>query len=38
MVHGQPRHPQIQGSVGRANGGRKDMLAAWMGDNDTNAC
>ncbi|XP_066971895.1 KRAB-A domain-containing protein 2-like [Macrobrachium rosenbergii] len=36
MVHGKPRHPQSQGSVERANGDIKDMLVAWMGDNDTN--
>ncbi|KAK6178643.1 hypothetical protein SNE40_011172 [Patella caerulea] len=36
MVHGKPRHPQSQGSVERANGDIKDMLVAWMGDNNTN--
>ncbi|XP_068242266.1 KRAB-A domain-containing protein 2-like [Palaemon carinicauda] len=36
MAHGKPRHPQSQGSVERANGDIKDMLVAWMGDNDTN--
>ena len=36
MVHGKPRHPQSQASVERANGDIKDMLVAWMGDNDTN--
>ena len=35
MVHGKPRHPQSQGSVERANGDIKDMLAAWMTDNNT---
>ena len=36
MVHGKHRYPQSQGSVERANGDIKDMLLAWMGDNDTN--
>ena len=36
IVHGKPRHPPFQGSVARANGNIKDMLAAWMGDNNTN--
>ena len=36
IVHGKPRHPQSQGSVERANGDIKDMLVAWMGDNNTN--
>ena len=35
MVHGKPRHPQSQGSVERANGDIKDILVAWMSDNDT---
>ena len=35
MVHGKPRHPQSQGSVEGANGDIKDMLAAWMTDNNT---
>ena len=35
MVHGKPRHPQSQGSVERANGDIKDMLAAWLSDNNT---
>jgi len=35
LVHGKPRHPQSQGSVERANGDIKDMLVAWMGDNNT---
>ena len=34
MVHDEPRHPQSQGSVERANGDNKDMLLALMGDND----
>ncbi|XP_068245435.1 KRAB-A domain-containing protein 2-like [Palaemon carinicauda] len=36
VVHRKPRHPQSHGSVERANGDIKDMLVAWMGDNDTN--
>ena len=35
MVHGKPRHPQSQGSVERANGDIKDILVAWMSDNNT---
>ncbi|XP_064086079.1 KRAB-A domain-containing protein 2-like [Macrobrachium nipponense] len=35
VVHGKPRHPQSQGSVERANGDIKDMLIAWMSDNNT---
>src|ERR1043165_7601309 len=35
MVHGKPRHPQSQGSVERLNCGIKDMLIAWLGDNNT---
>ena len=35
MVHGKPRHPQSQGSVERANGDIKDMLVAWMADNNS---
>ena len=35
MVHGNPRHPQSQGSVERANGDIKDMLVAWLADNQT---
>ena len=34
MVHGKPRHPQSQGSVERLNCDVKDMLVAWLGDND----
>ena len=37
MVHGKPRHPQSQGSVEHANGDIKDMLAAWVTDNNTQA-
>ena len=35
LVHGQPRHPQSQGSVERANRDIKDMLTAWLADNNT---
>ncbi|XP_046549464.1 KRAB-A domain-containing protein 2-like [Haliotis rubra] len=35
IVHGKPRHPQSQGSVERANCDIKDMLVAWLGDNNT---
>ena len=35
IVHGKPRYPQSQGSVERANCDIKDMLIAWMSDNDT---
>ena len=35
MVHGKPRHPQSQGSVERANSDIKDILVAWMSDNNT---
>ena len=35
IVHGKPRHPQSQGSVERANFDIKDMLIAWLGDNDS---
>ncbi|XP_071103366.1 uncharacterized protein [Haliotis cracherodii] len=35
IVHGKPRHPQSQGSVERANCDIKDILVAWLGDNDT---
>ena len=34
-VRGKPRHPQSQGSVERANGDNKYMLAAWSQDNST---
>ena len=34
-VHGKPRHPESQGSVERANSDIKDMLIAWMSENDT---
>ncbi|XP_064098547.1 KRAB-A domain-containing protein 2-like [Macrobrachium nipponense] len=35
MVHGKLRHPQSQGSVERANADIKDMLTAWLADNET---
>ncbi|XP_068229435.1 KRAB-A domain-containing protein 2-like [Palaemon carinicauda] len=35
IVHGKPRHPQSQTSVERANGDTKDMLVAWMADNNS---
>ena len=35
MVHDKPRHPQSQGSVERLNCDIKDMLIAWLGDNNT---
>ncbi|KAK7096357.1 hypothetical protein V1264_005659 [Littorina saxatilis] len=35
MVHGKPRHPQSQDSVERANSDIKDMLTAWLAENDT---
>ena len=35
LVHGKPRHPQSQGSVERANGVIKDMLLAWLSDNNS---
>ena len=38
MVHGKPRHPQSQGSVERLNCDVKDMLIAWLGDNNTSDC
>lgn len=35
IVHGQPRHPQTQGSIERANADFKNMLRAFLTDNDT---
>ncbi|XP_068235554.1 KRAB-A domain-containing protein 2-like [Palaemon carinicauda] len=35
IVHGKSRHPQSQGSVERANGDIKDILVAWMADNNS---
>ena len=34
-VHGKPRHSQSQGSVERSNQEVRDMLVAWMSDNNT---
>ena len=35
IVHGKPRHPQSQGSVGRLNLDIKDMLISWLSDNNS---
>ena len=35
LVHGKPRHSQSQGSVERSNQDVRDMMAAWMSDNNT---
>jgi len=35
LVYGKPRHSQIQGSVERSNQDVRDMLVAWMSDNNT---
>jgi len=35
IVHGKPRHPQSQGSVERLNCDIKDILIAWLGDNNS---
>ncbi|XP_024879377.1 SCAN domain-containing protein 3-like [Temnothorax curvispinosus] len=35
LVHGKPRHSQSQGSVERSNQDVRDMLVAWMLDNNT---
>src|SRR5215510_869788 len=35
LVHGKPRHYQSQGSVERSNQDIRDMLVAWMSDNNT---
>ena len=35
LVHGKPRHSQSQGSVERSNQDIRDMLIAWMSDNNT---
>jgi len=34
LVHGKPRHSQSQGSVERSNQAVRDMLVAWMSDNN----
>ena len=35
LVHGNPRHSQSQGSVERSNQDVRNMLVAWMSDNNT---
>ena len=35
LVHGKPRHSQSQGSVERSNQDVRDMLVAWICDNNT---
>jgi len=35
LVHGKPRYSQSQGSVERSNQDVRDMLVAWMSDNNT---
>ncbi|XP_076032943.1 uncharacterized protein LOC143020411 [Oratosquilla oratoria] len=35
LVRCKPRHPQSQGSVERANADIKDILVAWLSDNNT---
>jgi hypothetical protein len=35
LVHGKPRHSQSQGSAERSNEDIRDMLVAWMSDNNT---
>jgi len=35
VVHGKPRISQSQGSVERSNPDVRDMLVAWMSDNNT---
>ena len=35
LVHGKPRHSQSQGSVERSNQDVRDMVVAWMSDNNT---
>jgi len=37
LIHGKPRHPQSQGSVERLNCDIKDMLVAWLADNQSEA-
>jgi hypothetical protein len=34
IVHGSPRHPQIQGSAERANADVESMVMQWMEDED----
>ncbi len=35
LVNGKPRHPQTQGCVERGNSDIKNMLRAWMNDNNS---
>jgi len=35
LVHGKPRYSRSQGSVERSNQDVRDMLVAWMSDNNT---
>jgi len=35
LVHGKPRHSQSQGSVKRSNQDVRNVLVAWMSDNNT---
>jgi len=35
LVHGKPRYSQSRGSVERSNQDFRDMLVAWMSDNNT---
>jgi hypothetical protein len=35
FVHGKPRHSQSQGSVERSNQDVRDILVAWLSDNNT---
>ena len=35
LVHGKPRYSQSQGSVGRSNQDVRDVLVAWMSNNNT---
>ncbi|KAI6657121.1 KRAB-A domain-containing protein 2-like [Oopsacas minuta] len=35
MIHGKPRHPERDGRVERLNCDVKDILTAWLGDNDS---
>ena len=34
IIHGKPRHSQIQSSVERVNQDAQNMLIAWLNDND----
>jgi hypothetical protein len=35
LMHGKPRHSESQRSVERSNQDVRDMLVAWMSDNNT---